>query len=151
MSLALDIMYTIITKIRYEYAHRLIYHQGKCRHVHGHSGKATIELAADILNENGFVMDFADVKVPLKSWLYEHWDHAYLANEQDQLLPLLREAGMKIFTFPAEPSAEVMAQCLFEQVSKINLRPGVKVVKVTIQETCSGMASYEPTIVGSSL
>ena len=60
VSLALDIMYTIITKIRYEYAHRLIYHQGKCRHVHGHSGKATIELAADILNENGFVMDFAE-------------------------------------------------------------------------------------------
>jgi 6-pyruvoyltetrahydropterin/6-carboxytetrahydropterin synthase len=141
-------MYTIITKIRYEYAHRLIHHQGKCRHLHGHSGEATIELAADSLNDNGFVMDFDEVKAPLKHWLNEHWDHAYLANEKDPLLPTLREAGMRIFTFAAEPSAEVMAKYLFEQVLKMDLRPGVKVVRVTIQETCSGLAIYEPTVIG---
>jgi 6-pyruvoyltetrahydropterin/6-carboxytetrahydropterin synthase len=136
-------MYTIITKIKYEYAHRLIHHQGKCRHVHGHSGEATIELAADILNDNGFVMDFSDIKSPLKKWLNQHWDHAYLANENDPLLPTLREHGMRIFTFPAEPSAEVMAKYLFEQVSNLKLRPGVKVVRVIVQETCTGLAVYE--------
>ncbi len=138
-------MYTIITKISYEYAHRLIHHQGKCRHVHGHSGEATIELAAESLNDNGFVMDFGEVKSPLKTWLNEHWDHAYLANEQDPLLPTLQAQGMKTFIFPAEPSAEVMAKCLFEQVSNLELRAGVKVVRVTVQETCTGLAVYEPT------
>lgn len=136
-------MYKIITKIRFEYAHRLIHHQGKCRHVHGHSGEAIIELTADTLNRNGFVMDFADVKQPLKQWINENWDHAYLANENDLLLPTLRQADMRVFTFPHEPSAEVMAKYLFEQVAKLDLRPEVKVTRVIIQETCTGLAIYE--------
>lgn len=136
-------MYKIITKIRFEYAHRLIHHQGKCRHVHGHSGEAIIELAADTLNQNGFVMDFADVKQPLKQWINENWDHAYLANENDLLLPMLRQVDMRVFTFPHEPSAEVMAKYLFEQVAKLDLRPEVKVTRVIVQETCTGLAIYE--------
>ncbi|CAK0750842.1 6-pyruvoyltetrahydropterin/6-carboxytetrahydropterin synthase [Gammaproteobacteria bacterium] len=140
-------MYTIITRIKYEYAHRLIHHQGKCRNIHGHSGEATIELIADALNNDGFVMDFGDIKTHLKKWMNECWDHAYLANENDPLLPGLRDSGMKIFTFSAEPSAEVMAQYLFEKVSKMDLRSGVKVARVTIQETCTGLAVYELTAI----
>lgn len=137
-------MHKIITKIKFEYAHRLIHHPGKCRHVHGHSGEAIIELAAETLNDNGFVMDFGDIKGPLKTWMNEYWDHAYLANEQDPLLPVLRSHGMKTFIFPAEPSAEVMAKYLFEHVARMELRNGVEVVRVTIQETCTGLAVYQP-------
>ena len=91
-------MYKILTKIKFEYAHRLVRHAGKCRHLHGHSGEATIELAAEELNDNEFVMDFGDVKGPLKAWLDEHWDHGYLANETDPLLPMIREQGLKTFS-----------------------------------------------------
>lgn len=139
-------MYTIITKLSYEYAHRLMHHQGKCRHVHGHSGEAIIELVAETLNDNGFVMDFGDIKGPLKRWINEHWDHAYLANEQDPLLPALQAQGLKTFIFPAEPSAEVMAKYLFEHVAAMELRPGVRVMRVTIQETCTGLAMYAPGV-----
>ncbi len=138
-------MYTIITKIKYEYAHRLIHHQGKCRHVHGHSGEATIELFAETLNQNGFVMDFGDVKAPLKAWINQQWDHAYLANEADPLLPIIQEQGLKTFSFPNEPSAEVMAKYLFDHISTLTLHPGVTVKRVIVQETCTGLAVYEPT------
>jgi len=138
-------MYTIITKIKYEYAHRLMCHQGKCRHVHGHSGEVTIELSAETLNQNGFVMDFGDVKAPIKAWINEHWDHAYLANEADPLLPIIREQGLKTFAFAGEPSAEIMAKYLFDHVSKLELRPTVIVKRVIVQETCTGLAIYEPT------
>ncbi|OUD13144.1 6-pyruvoyl trahydropterin synthase family protein [Thioflexithrix psekupsensis] len=137
-------MYSIITKVTYEYAHRLMYHQGKCRHVHGHSGEVTVELTASVLNENGFVMDFNDIKTPLKQWINEHWDHAYLANRHDPLLPTLQANGMKIFIFDAEPSAEVMAAFLYWKINDFITRPEVRVKRVTVRETCTGSASYEP-------
>lgn len=137
-------MYKIITKIQYEYAHRLIYHQGKCRNVHGHSGEAIIELGSNTLNENNFVMDFGDIKAPLKKWINESWDHAFLANEKDPLLPAIQAEGLKIFTFPQEPTAEVMAKYLFEQVLSLNLPQGVMLLCVTIRETCTGLGYYEP-------
>lgn len=136
-------MYKIVVKLRYEYAHRLIHHQGNCRNIHGHSGQAIIAFAADQLNANGFVMDFGEIKPFIKKWLNENWDHAYLANENDLLLPRLREFGMKIFTFPAEPSAEIMAKFLFEQIAQMQLNAGVKLISVTIKETCTGYATYE--------
>jgi 6-pyruvoyltetrahydropterin/6-carboxytetrahydropterin synthase len=137
-------MYKIIVKIKYEYAHRLLLHTGKCRHVHGHSGEAVIELASNTLNDNCFVMDFYDVKVPLKKWINQFWDHAYLANENDPLLPALKSEGMKIYTFSEEPTAEVMARHLFEQAGTLELPPGVILARVTIRETCTGLASYQP-------
>ncbi|MGQ4808055.1 hypothetical protein NKDENANG_01422 [Candidatus Entotheonellaceae bacterium PAL068K] len=138
-----DLMYTIMTKIKYEYAHRLIHHAGKCRHVHGHSGEATFEFASHQLDDNGFVMDFGDVKAPLKKWIDAYWDHTYLANASDPLLPVLTAQKMKIFTFPGEPTAEVMARRLFEQATTLE-HPGIVLVRVTVQETCTGLASYEP-------
>jgi 6-pyruvoyltetrahydropterin/6-carboxytetrahydropterin synthase len=138
-------MYKIIVKIKYEYAHRLLHHTGKCRHLHGHSGEAVIELVSDMLNDNGFVMDFADVKAPIKKWIDQYWDHAYLANENDPLLPALRNEGMRIYTFSNEPTAEVMARDLFERVNTlIALPPKVILARVTIRETCTGQASYQP-------
>jgi len=138
-------MYIIITKVTYEYAHRLMLHRGKCRYLHGHSGEVTVELSAEELNGNGFVMDFGEVKRQLKTWINKHWDHAYLANENDPLLPALEAEGMKIFTFLDEPTAEVMAQYLFNHVSTMQLRAGVTVSRVIVQETCTGVAIYQTT------
>lgn len=138
-------MFSIVTKIKYEYAHRLILHQGQCRNVHGHSGEVTVELCAEQLNENGFVMDFADVKAPLKQWINDHWDHAYLANEADPLLPSLRAQEVKVFCFPAEPSAEVMARYLYEYLAQLPLPEGVSIKRITVLETCTGSAIYEPS------
>ena len=139
-------MYKIIVKIKFEYAHRLLYHTGKCRHVHGHSGEALIELASNTLNDNCFVMDFGEVKAPLKKWINQFWDHAYLANENDPLLPALKSEGMKIYTFPNEPSAEVMARHLFEQAGILERPPGVILTCVTIRETCTGQAAYQDRV-----
>jgi 6-pyruvoyltetrahydropterin/6-carboxytetrahydropterin synthase len=137
-------MHKILAKIKYEYAHRLVRHRGKCRHLHGHSGEATIELSAETLDEYDFVVDFGDVKAPLKAWIDEHWDHAYLANETDPLLPLVQAQGLKTFSFSAEPTAEVMAKFLFDHVDKtLQRRPGVSVTRVVVMETCTGSAVYE--------
>lgn len=137
-------MHRVLAKIKFEYGHRLIRHSGKCRHIHGHSGEATFELTAETLDDNGFVMDFGDIKAPLKAWIDEHWDHGYLANEADTLLPVIRAQGLKTFSFPSEPTAEVMAKFLFDHLSTLlQLPSGVSLHRVVVQETCSGLAIYE--------
>lgn len=136
-------MYKITVKINFEYAHRLMNHPGKCRYIHGHSGQAIVEFASHSLDNNGFVMDFADVRTPLKHWVDQYWDHAYLANEADILLPNLYSNGMKIFTFPQEPTAEVMARHLFDQARSLE-QPEIRLLQITIQETCTGSATYSP-------
>lgn len=141
-------MYKIITKIQYEYAHRLIHHLGKCRNLHGHSGEAVLEFTAENLNHNGFVMDFGDIKTPLKAWINANWDHAFLANAQDPLLPYVQSEGLKCFIFPHEPTAEVMAHYLYQHVNQSGLLPtGVRLLSVSIQETCSGIGYYAPNLI----
>ena len=54
-------MYTITKDVYFCYGHRLMAHPGKCRHLHGHSVKAAITVAAPALNEQGMVCDFADI------------------------------------------------------------------------------------------
>ena len=137
-------MYKVIIKINYEYAHRLVHHQGKCRHVHGHSGEATIELCSETLDSNGFVMDFSDLKAPIKQWISDNWDHAYLANQNDPLLSAFQAEEMKVYRFPEEPSAEVMARHLYEKIlTLIELPMDLSLVRVTVQEGCMGMATYQ--------
>jgi len=45
--------------------------------MHGHNYIVEVELAAAELNENGFVIDYRELK-PLKNWIDEKLDHRHL-------------------------------------------------------------------------
>jgi 6-pyruvoyltetrahydropterin/6-carboxytetrahydropterin synthase len=73
--------YASITKVfRFEAAHRLSEHQGKCARLHGHSYKLEITLRGPIKDtpgksDYGMVMDFADLSQVVKSAVLEQLDH----------------------------------------------------------------------------
>jgi 6-pyruvoyltetrahydropterin/6-carboxytetrahydropterin synthase len=73
--------YACITKIfRFEAAHRLSDHQGKCARLHGHSYKLEITLRGPVKNspgesDHGMVMDFADLSQIVKNSILEQLDH----------------------------------------------------------------------------
>lgn len=64
--------YASITKIfRFEAAHHLPDHQGKCARLHGHSYKLEVMLRGAIkdsvgASDNGMVMDFGDISQIVK-------------------------------------------------------------------------------------
>ena len=70
-------------------AHRRWRHEGHCAHVHGYDRTFIIWFAAHERTENGFVMDFGQLK-PVKNWLEQHFDHTLLLDEDDPLLPEFR-------------------------------------------------------------
>ena len=55
-------MYYVTRQIDFCYGHRLLNYEGKCRHLHGHNGRAVIKIASGELDDRGMVLDFSDIK-----------------------------------------------------------------------------------------
>ena len=54
-------MFRVSKEIDFCYGHRLLRYEGKCRHLHGHNGRAVIVLEGESLDERGMLVDFADI------------------------------------------------------------------------------------------
>ena len=70
----------------YPCCHRQWSHLGHCRYVHGYSRSFKFWFAANDLDDCGFVVDFSSLK-SLDSQLRDHFDHTFLVNSDDPLLP----------------------------------------------------------------
>ncbi len=51
---------SVVRRYRFEAAHHLEWHPGKCRRLHGHSYVLEVEVTGE-LDDRGVVMDFAEV------------------------------------------------------------------------------------------
>jgi 6-pyruvoyltetrahydropterin/6-carboxytetrahydropterin synthase len=131
-------MYSITKEIHFCYGHRLLGHRGKCRHLHGHNARAIIRLESETLDELGMVVDFSDIGDYVTTWLETEIDHNMLLCRTDPVLPLLVEAGERVYVMEENPTAENIARMIFDQVE----RGGYPVVEVAIFETESAFASY---------
>ena len=134
-------MYSVTKEVHFCYGHRLLGHEGKCRHLHGHNARAMIRLESESLDRLGLVMDFKEIGDYVKSWLDAEIDHNMLLYKEDPILPLLRGAGERVYVMDTNPSAENIARLVFEYVE----RGGFPVVEVAIVETASAVASYRRT------
>ncbi|HEY3250179.1 MAG TPA: 6-carboxytetrahydropterin synthase [Ignavibacteria bacterium] len=84
----------IAKEYRWEMGHRLPFHKGLCKNVHGHSYRMVVEVTGS-LDKNGMVIDFFDLNkiiIPL----IKKYDHAFLCWENDEnLRDFLIENKMK--------------------------------------------------------
>ncbi len=131
-------MYTVIREIHFSYGHRLVGHQGKCRHVHGHNGRVQIEVAAEKLDALGMVVDFSEISRTIGKWVDENLDHVLILWEKDPLVPVLSERGEKILVVAENPTAEYLARRIFEEARKMKL----PVARVVVWETNDSSASF---------
>jgi len=134
-------MYTITKEVYFCYGHRLMKHAGKCRHLHGHSVKAAITVAADHLNDQGMVCDFSDIAASATEFIEAELDHNLLLHRDDPLLPLLKEANERVLALPEHPTSEYLAELIYRFIKG----KGYKVLSVTLWETASACAAYSET------
>ncbi|WP_267383958.1 6-carboxytetrahydropterin synthase QueD [Cyanobacterium sp. uoEpiScrs1] len=117
----------IYKEFRFEAAHRLPHHDGKCRRLHGHSWIGKIYLKSDHLIQEGakqgMVVDFHDIAEYLDPLLEQFLDHHYL-NETMEL---------------ESPTCEMIAKWIFKKLELAGLQ-GLKGVE--IQETCTSGAKF---------
>jgi 6-pyruvoyltetrahydropterin/6-carboxytetrahydropterin synthase len=131
-------MFSVTRELTFCYGHRLLDYAGKCRHLHGHNGRAVITLAAADLDALGMVMDFSRLKRVVGAWIDEHLDHKMLLHCDDPALPLLRQLGEPVYVLDVNPTAENIARLIFD----FTAGQGFPVVEVKLWETESCCAAY---------
>jgi 6-pyruvoyltetrahydropterin/6-carboxytetrahydropterin synthase len=114
-------------EFRFEAAHQLPHHDGKCRRLHGHSWIGTVYVTGTLLYSNGakagMVMDYADIKTFLTPLLDQYLDHHFLN----------QTTGLE------NPTSEELAKWIFDQLEQSGL-PGL--LGVRINETCTSTCLY---------
>lgn len=149
-------MQTMIFAERYHdisCGHRVVGHESKCALLHGHNYRIHFTCEAGRLDNVGRVIDFSAIKSSLCMWLEEHWDHKFLAFEDDQLIrglcnqsannPETSAFWRSIVWVSFNPTAENIAKFLLEEVGPSVFRgTGVRLIKVRVDETrkCSATA-----------
>jgi 6-pyruvoyltetrahydropterin/6-carboxytetrahydropterin synthase len=131
-------MFSVTREISFCYGHRLLHYDGKCRHLHGHNGRAAITLAAPALDQLGMVMDFTRLKRVVGGWIDETLDHKMLLHRDDPVLPLLHQQGEPVVVLDVNPTAENIARLIFDQVAAA----GFPVTEVRLWETDTCFATY---------
>jgi 6-pyruvoyltetrahydropterin/6-carboxytetrahydropterin synthase len=132
-------MFQVTREIRFCYGHRLLNYDGKCRHLHGHNGRAVITLEADRLDALGMVVDFSDIKRVVSTWIDANLDHRMILHKDDPILPIFQQQGEPYFLMDVNPTAENIAKLIFDFVRA----QGFPVVEVKLWETDDSFAAYE--------
>ncbi len=128
----------VAKRFRWEAAHRLPWHGGNCRHLHGHSYAMTVEMEGTP-DARGMLVDFYEVKKVLRP-LIEAWDHATLVAEDDAaLLAALDALGSKRYVLPFDSTSENVAAYaaafLTREAGVLLHEAGVERVTVRVAET----------------
>ena len=131
-------MYSVTKRIDFCYGHRLLDHDGVCKHLHGHNAVAEVEVRTDALDSRDMVVDFGDIKRLVKGWIDSELDHKMILRHDDPLVAPLRALGEPVHTLDSNPTAERMARLVFD----VARDKGLPVVRVTVWETPTSWATY---------
>ena len=133
-------MFRVSREIDFCYGHRLLHYEGKCRHLHGHNGRAVITIETESLDGQGMVIDFNEIKRRINGWIDEHLDHRMILHREDPIVPLLEKQGEPMYLLEVNPTAENIAKL----IADIARGQGVPVVEVRLWETPHCFATYTP-------
>ena len=131
-------IYSVTKIISFCYGHRLLNYDGKCKHLHGHNGRAEIALEKNALDARGMVIDFSDIKREIGSFINEQLDHKILLCKNDPLLPALKQLGESHFILEENPTAENIAKLIYTFAKNKNF----PIVAVKLWETDTSFAIY---------
>ena len=109
-------MKALVGKIfTFDAAHQLVGHKGKCANLHGHTYKLEVRLYGDVISreqsesDEGFVIDFSDLKEVVKKKVVDPMDHAFLAEGIEPALESLHLSGSKVCYLGFRSTCENMA------------------------------------------
>ncbi len=125
----------------FDAAHQLLGHTGKCANLHGHTYTLEVVLqgepqGADHPVDEGFVLDFADVKRITKKWIVDPLDHAFLAMGNEPVVSILQTTGSKVAVLGFRATAENLALYTCHQLRQA----GLPVYSVKLWETPTAWA-----------
>ncbi len=130
----------IAKEFRWEMGHRLPFHEGGCRNLHGHSYRLHV-VVDGTLNEHGMVIDYFDLKSVVQP-IIDELDHSFIVDEHDApILDFFTTNPLKHVVVPFATTAENLARWLHVRIAAL-LKGSVAGCRLTIrvQETESTYA-----------
>lgn len=136
-------MLTVTKSFTFDAAHRLSFHKGKCRNLHGHTWRVDVT-ATGRADSNGIVVDFGDMKTLIGDWLNEEFDHAVIAHVDDEELQnALIILGTKCKVIESETTSENLAEYIYRGAcSLLKHVPLVNVAAVKVHEGPNSVATF---------
>ncbi len=151
--------YTVIRSHEICAGHRVVGHESKCRHLHGHNYKFHFKVAPKktlsegyvksvsgfalegSLDDVGRVIDFSVVKTTLCQWLEDNWDHKFLHWEKDLLIDGLKNLVSQDWKMSSRPSiSELDGDAFFHSLVALPFNP-----------TAENLAAYMVNVIGPQL
>lgn len=125
--------------------HRVVGHENKCAHIHGHNYRVHFKVVAEDLDSIGRVIDFSVIKSRLCQWLEDNFDHKFLMYKRDPLLEDFKKIVPKdLVVVDFNPTAENIAKYLVNEIAPLRLLgTRCKLVKCVVEETRKCKATYE--------
>jgi 6-pyruvoyltetrahydropterin/6-carboxytetrahydropterin synthase len=126
-------MYEIRVEAGFAAAHFLTDYHGKCERLHGHNYQVYAHFRGQELDSGGMLIDFGEAKKALRQ-VCDSLDHSNLND---------------LAVFAQNPSAERIAQYLFEQMTALFTQAGAHkareyLLAVDVFETSGSRARYRP-------
>lgn len=140
----------IAKEFHWEMGHRLPFHDGGCRNVHGHSYRMRL-IVAGHPDENGMVVDYFDLRRIITPFV-DSLDHAFLCDRSDApMLAFLEEQDLKRVVVDFPSTAENIAGWMLEEVAeRLSDRKNLTRIAVRLHETERTYAEASRTIVPES-
>tara|TARA_Y100000310_G_C20346340_1_gene652207 strand:- start:213 stop:668 length:456 start_codon:yes stop_codon:yes gene_type:complete len=149
-------MFTITRRLEFDAGHRVYQHESKCSNVHGHRYKIDLTCSASELDELGRIIDFGVIKQLCGGWLDDNFDHGMILYKHDPLKRLWESFGRhelglgdftsygnhKFYLMDTNPTAENIAQHLYQIFQSLLDQYHITVVNVRVWETPNCYADY---------
>jgi 6-pyruvoyltetrahydropterin/6-carboxytetrahydropterin synthase len=124
----------IAKEFSWEMGHRLTFHEGKCRNLHGHSYKCLVELTGDP-DANGIVLDYFELK-KIMDPILEELDHSVIVWDKDlELVELLTKLNSRMVILDSQTTAESICLFFLKRIKSSNLPSNIQKLKVRVLET----------------
>lgn len=142
---------TITRKFTFDAGHRVLGHESKCKHLHGHTYHVELTVQASELDSLGRVIDFSVLKDKVGAWINDNLDHNMILHPKDPIAPEnmsiasdLVFGGTLPYIMPAHtnPTAENIAKEIFDMSVSLLRSDGISVVSVKVHETPNCSAVY---------
>jgi 6-pyruvoyltetrahydropterin/6-carboxytetrahydropterin synthase len=132
----------------FEMAHALWNYDGPCRNIHGHSYQLFVTITGEASTDQnstklGMVMDFADLKKIVKTYVVDVFDHSVVISSKASRPDIQRVEQMfdKFYVVDYQPTCENLVTDMASRIR--NVLPGhVSLLSLKLVETATSYAEW---------
>ncbi len=131
-------MFQCTRRIEFDAGHRVIGHEHKCKYLHGHRYVLEVTAMSKELDHLGRVIDFGKLKIIIKKWIDDNFDHNIILNKDDKILGdyIANYTGQNVYYLEQNPTAENIAIYLQNKIMpKLFAQASFKITKIKLYET----------------